>query len=82
MATQYCSTGIRSTKYFLLLLLLGKTPSPLTPYSPALVLYDAFRIVTGCLRPTPIDTLPIFSDIQPAEFRRLGATISFATVQL
>ena len=30
------------------------------------VLNDALRIVTGCLRPTPTDHLPVLSDIQPA----------------
>ena len=42
------------------------------------VLNDALRIVTGCLRPTPTDHLPILSDIQPPELRRLGATLSLA----
>jgi len=27
---------------------------------------DALRIVTGCLRPTPADNLPILAGIQPA----------------
>ena len=40
------------------------------------VLNDALRIVTECLRPTPTDHLPILSGIQPAELRRLGATVS------
>ena len=40
------------------------------------VLNDALRIVTGCLRPTPTDYLPVLSGIQPAELRRLGATLS------
>ena len=39
---------------------------------------DALRIVTGCLRPTPTDHLPVLSGIQPAELRRLGATLSLA----
>ena len=39
---------------------------------------DALRIVTGCLCPTPKDHLPILSGIQPAELRRLGATLSLA----
>ena len=43
-----------------------------------IVLNDAFRIVTGCLRPTPRDHLPILSDIQPAELCRLGATLALA----
>ena len=38
------------------------------------VLSDALRIVTGCLRPTTTNHLPVLSGIQPAEFRRLGAT--------
>ena len=42
------------------------------------VLNDALRIVTGCLRPTPTDYLPVLADIQPAELRRLGATLSLA----
>ena len=36
------------------------------------------RIVTGCLRPTPTDYLPILAGIQPAELRRRGATLSLA----
>ena len=39
---------------------------------------DALRIVTGCLRPTPTDNLPVLSGIQPAELRRQGATLSLA----
>ena len=42
------------------------------------VLNDALRIVTGCLRPTPTDHLPVLSGIQPAERRRLEATLSLA----
>ena len=42
------------------------------------VLNDALRIVTGCLRPTPTDHLPALSGIQPAELRRMGATLSLA----
>ena len=42
------------------------------------VLNDALRIVTGCLRPTPTDHLPVLLGIQPAELRRLGATLSLA----
>ena len=42
------------------------------------VLNDALRIVTGCLRPTPMDYLPILSGIQPAEHCRMGATLSLA----
>ena len=42
------------------------------------VLNDALRTVTGCLRPTPTDHLPILSGLQPAELRRLGATLSLA----
>jgi len=39
---------------------------------------DALRIVTGCLRPTPADNLPIFAGTQPAELCRTGATLSLA----
>ena len=42
------------------------------------VLNDALRIVTGCLRPTPTDHLPVLSGIQPAELRRMRATLSLA----
>ena len=42
------------------------------------VLNYALCIVTGCLRPTPTDHLPILSGIQPAELRRMGATLSLA----
>ena len=42
------------------------------------VLNDALRIVTGCLRHTPTDHLLILLGIQPAELRRLGATLSLA----
>ena len=42
------------------------------------VLNDALSIVTGCLRPTPTDHLPVLSGIQPAELRRLGGTLSLA----
>ena len=42
------------------------------------VLNDTLRIVTGCLRPTPTDHLPILSGIQAAELCRMGATLSLA----
>ena len=42
------------------------------------VLNDALRVVTGCLRPTPTDHLPILSGIHLAELRRLGAILSLA----
>ena len=42
------------------------------------VLNDALRIITGCLRPTPTDHLPVLSGIQPVELRRLGETLSLA----
>ena len=42
------------------------------------VLNDALRIVTGCLRPTPTDYLPVLAGIQPAELCRLRATLSLA----
>ena len=40
------------------------------------VLNDALRMVTGCLRPTPTDHLPVLSGIQPAELCLMGATLS------
>ena len=42
------------------------------------VLNDALRIVTGCLRPTPTDHVPVLSGIQPAELCRMGATLFLA----
>ena len=42
------------------------------------VLNDPLRIVTECLRPTPMDHLPVLSGIQPAELRRMEATLSLA----
>ena len=42
------------------------------------VLNNALSKVTGCLRPTPTDHLPVLSGIQPAELRRLVATLSLA----
>ena len=41
-------------------------------------LNDALRIVTGFLRPTPTDHLPVLSGIQPDKLRRLGAALSIA----
>ena len=43
-----------------------------------IVLNDALHIITGCLRPTPTDHLPMLSDIQPAELHRMGATLAMA----
>ena len=40
------------------------------------ILNDALRIVTGCLRPTPAEDLPVLADIQLAALHRLGATLS------
>ena len=42
------------------------------------VLNGALRIVTGCLRPTPTDNLPVLSGIQPAELRRQRVTLCLA----
>ena len=42
------------------------------------ILDDALRIVTGCLRPTPTEDFPVLAIIQPAELRRLGATLFLA----
>ena len=42
------------------------------------VLNNALCIVTGCLRLTPTDHLPVLSGIQPAELRRMGTTLSLA----
>ena len=42
------------------------------------VLNNALHMVTGCLRPTPTDHLPVLSGIQPAELCQMGATLSSA----
>ena len=42
------------------------------------ILNDALLSVSGCLRPTPTEDLPILAGIQPAELRRLGAALSLA----
>ena len=42
------------------------------------ILINALRIVTGYLRPTPTENLPALAGIQPAELRRLRATLSLA----
>ena len=39
------------------------------------VLIDALRTVTGCLRPTPTDHLPILSGMPSAELSRTAATL-------
>jgi len=39
---------------------------------------DTFRIVTGCLRPIPVDNLRILAGIQPAELQRKKAILSLA----
>ena len=39
---------------------------------------EALRIVTGCLRSTPVEQLPILAGIQPAELRRKGALVRLA----
>jgi len=46
------------------------------PIDPAI--NDALRIVTGCLRPTPAENLPIVAGTQPAERRRDRVTLSLA----
>jgi len=42
------------------------------------VMNDALRIVTGCLRSTPEDNLPILVDIQPAQLCHNGAALPLA----
>ena len=42
------------------------------------VLNDALRIVTGYLRPTSTDHLPVLSGIQPPKLCLMGATLSLA----
>ena len=42
------------------------------------ILNDALRGITGCLRPTPTEDLPVLAGIQPAELSQLAATLSLA----
>ena len=42
------------------------------------VIKDALQTVSGCLRPTPTNNLPILVGIQSAELRGKGATLSLA----
>ena len=46
------------------------------PTDPAI--NDALWVVTGCLRPTPADNLPVLAGILPAGLRRNVATLSLA----
>ena len=39
------------------------------------ILNDALSIITGCLRPTPTEDFSVLASIQPAQLRRLGATL-------
>ena len=39
---------------------------------------SALRTVTGCLRSTPVENLPVLAGIQPTKLRREGATLSLA----
>ena len=43
-----------------------------------IVLNDALHIVTGCLRPTPTDHLPVLLGIQQAKLRRMRVTLFLA----
>ena len=43
---------------------------------------DALCIVTGCLRPTPLDNLPILAGIQPAELCQRQAMLSLSCLAL
>ena len=41
-------------------------------------IYNAVRVVTGCLLPTPTDYLTVLAGIPPAELRRRQATLTLA----
>ena len=43
---------------------------------------DALRMVTGCLKPTPTEYLPVLPGIPPAELRCKAATLSLARQSL
>ncbi|KAJ8401557.1 hypothetical protein AAFF_G00378740 [Aldrovandia affinis] len=42
------------------------------------VINSALRIVTGCLKPTPVSYLPVLAGITPASLRRDAATLTLA----
>ncbi|KAJ8393080.1 hypothetical protein AAFF_G00067630 [Aldrovandia affinis] len=42
------------------------------------VINSALRIVTGCLKPTPVSYLPVLAGIAPASLRRDAATLALA----
>ena len=42
----------------------------------------ALRMVTGCLKPTPTEYLPVLSGIHPAELRHKAATLSLTSQSL
>ena len=46
------------------------------------ILNNVLRIVTGCLRPTPTEDLPVLTGIQSAELHRLEATLSLANLAI
>jgi len=41
-------------------------------------IHESLRLVTGCLRPTPIDNLFVLAAITSTELRRKGASLSLA----
>ena len=60
----------------LLLQVSGRAITPIPPWiRPLLIINDALRIVTECLRPTQADCFSMIAGIQPAELRRPGATL-------
>ena len=42
------------------------------------VINNALRIITGCLKPTPVSYLPVLAGIPPASLRREAATLTLA----
>ena len=46
----------------------------LNPFNRDKAINEGLRIVTGCLKPTPIEYLPALSGIPPAELRRIATT--------
>ena len=42
------------------------------------VINNALRIITGCLKPTPVSYLPVLAGIAPAGLRREAATLALA----
>ena len=73
-----CGTGAKTMRISALSLVYSTAEycAPVRCRSTPTRLIDS--IVTGCLRPTPTEDLPVLAGIQPAELGRLGAILFLA----